>query len=214
MATTSPDNIPYPDSAFVGGFKLAMSTAIGRIQELFTDRRRRSYSWATQTQRDAQTGMSIDDMGYQVDTDSSYRYSGSSWILWNMARRQFTPTVVAGTVGNGSLANSMYQVVEGRVFGRIAFVLGTTSNPANLTFQAPVAIPAAQGTNSPIGQVVMFDASSGQRYSAPVVVQGQNIQPFRVSTSAQNVVGPITATAPFVWASTDRILLEFNYPLA
>lgn len=215
MGVTVPDGIPYPDSSWTGGFKLAVSLLADSVQSLLVQRRRKSYSWPSQTQRTAQTGMVVDDMGYQSDTDSSYRFDGSNWILWNMSRRAYTPVVATGTLGNGSLANSMYQVVEGRVFGRVAFVLGSTSNPANLSFQAPIPVPGAQGVNSPVGQAVYFDISSGARHGGPVLVQGQNLQPFRhASSSTPGFYNALTATAPFTWANGDRILLEYNYPLA
>ncbi len=41
-----------------------------------------NYVWATATERAAQTGMVLDDQGYQIDTKEVYKYNGTSWIFY------------------------------------------------------------------------------------------------------------------------------------
>ncbi len=40
------------------------------------------YVWATATERAAQTGMVLDEQGYQIDTKEVYKYNGTSWIFY------------------------------------------------------------------------------------------------------------------------------------
>ena len=63
---------PTVDNAETATFNDAFA-AIGNTRQIKT------YKWADNAARTAQTGMTAGDEGYQTDTDTTYIYSGSVW---------------------------------------------------------------------------------------------------------------------------------------
>ena len=63
---------PTVDNAETATFNDAFA-AIGNTRQIKT------YKWADNAARTAQTGMVAGDEGYQTDTDTAYRYDGTAW---------------------------------------------------------------------------------------------------------------------------------------
>ena len=80
MPLTVPDDINYPDTDYTGGFVAAMGLMATSVQSALSVRAAKSYRWPDQAARDAETGMVIDNRGYQEDNDKSYRFNGSIWV--------------------------------------------------------------------------------------------------------------------------------------
>jgi len=80
MPLTVPDDINYPDTDYAGGFVTAMGLMSTSVQSALSVRAAKSYRWPNQAARDAESGMVIDNRGYQEDNDKSYRFNGSIWV--------------------------------------------------------------------------------------------------------------------------------------
>lgn len=208
MATTDPDNIPYPDSSWTGGFKAAMALLAGHLQGMFNTRRAQSYRWANQTARVAQTGMQIDALGYQVDTDTTYRYDGSTWRLWNVALRTFIPSF-SGTIGNGT-AIGQYSVSSGIVRAVAVITLGTTTSIGTAQVSYPVPRQQTYGTRE-IGRVLVRDISANNYYSMSAVAGTDSARPW-YTTSTQGIITPLgSSSSPFTMAQGDTLHYDFQY---
>jgi hypothetical protein len=79
MPVTTPDSIFYRNTATPAALETESATQASSIQAALTSRGQHRYRWADTAARNAQTGMSIDDHGYQIDTGATYRYNGSAW---------------------------------------------------------------------------------------------------------------------------------------
>ena len=64
---------PAVDNAETATFNDAFA-AIGNTRQIKT------YKWADNAARTAQTGMTAGDEGYQTDTDTYYTYDGAAWV--------------------------------------------------------------------------------------------------------------------------------------
>lgn len=82
MPTTSPDNIYYADTATTSNDVAVSAAEASSVQAAFSQRQIRSFKWANQAARLAQTGMSDGDMGEQLDIGQSFQYvaSASLWL--------------------------------------------------------------------------------------------------------------------------------------
>ena len=114
MPTTSPDNIYYADGSTPMSAETISAAEATSVQEALNakindTRQIQTFVWADTAARNAQTGMTEGDFGYQLDNDLTYRYTGSIWTpsyLTSSARA--IPTSVAGT---GVALNSVTGVV-------------------------------------------------------------------------------------------------------
>lgn len=72
--TSTPAALETESATQATSIETALSTLTGVRQIL-------SFKWANAAARTAQLGMSEGDTGYQLDTNISYEYNGSSWIV-------------------------------------------------------------------------------------------------------------------------------------
>lgn len=106
MPTTSPDDIFYADVTTPGSLETISATQAASIQAAFNKRQSYYYRWADVAARTAQTGMRVGDLGYQVDTNVEYQYSGTEWlprfsqIYGTIARNTNAPTVSSAAYTN------------------------------------------------------------------------------------------------------------------
>lgn len=102
MPTTSPDNLWSPDNS--DNFEDLvpdLATMQGSVQAALSSRALRTYRWADTAARNSQTGMTAGDIGYQINTDVLYRYSGSTWTsISDFGSATVTPL---GSVFNSNL---------------------------------------------------------------------------------------------------------------
>lgn len=103
MPTTSPDNIYYPDSTTALALETNLAQLASSVQDALDDkindtRQIQTFVWANAAARAAQTGMTGGDMGYQLDTNERYLYTGTAWIvLQSSGLVPVVPSSVAGT---------------------------------------------------------------------------------------------------------------------
>lgn len=83
MATTTPDNIYFPTgSDQIAPLQTVFGTMASSMQSALSNTRAlKSFRWANNAARTAQTGMQKNDRGYQADTDALYTYDGSTWVI-------------------------------------------------------------------------------------------------------------------------------------
>ena len=108
MATTSPDLIYSPDNtAGIDQLHTELATMAASVQTAFDTRVIKTYKWADNAARTAQTGMGAGDEGYQTDTDTGYRYDGTDWRTpspHSSGFETFSATVISTTADIGSTA--------------------------------------------------------------------------------------------------------------
>ena len=70
---------PTVDNAETATFNDAFAAIGNAVVAVENVRQIKTYKWADNAARTAQTGMTAGDEGYQTDTDTTYIYSGSVW---------------------------------------------------------------------------------------------------------------------------------------
>ena len=110
---------PTVDNAETATFNDAFA-AIGNTRQIKT------YKWADNAARTAQTGMVAGDEGYQTDTDTAYRYDGTAWVTLN-APPQIWDIVLAIGVLNTDFVNVVTRT------GNVATIAARIQNGSGLT---------------------------------------------------------------------------------
>jgi len=109
MATTSPDLIYSPDNtAGIDQLHTELATMAASVQTAFDTRVIKTYKWADNAARTAQTGMVAGDEGYQTDTDTAYRYDGTAWKKTALSSGVIPSSIV---VGSGSASVDAFGLV-------------------------------------------------------------------------------------------------------
>lgn len=216
--TTTPDNLPYPDNGDLYNPTADIQALAEATQIALDNHEIYSYRWDDSSGRTAETGMRVGDLGYQVDTDTLYRYDGASWVVYNQPKTSYSTTPSNLSVGTGGSVDSYFSVQNGWVTVEIQVLLGSSgasvgSNPT-FTLPTPAYVPFATGViASPpaIGNIWMFDSST----PANTVVGFVAIQDGGTSVvPRQTGYTSVTSTSPFTWASGDRMVLRFTYESA
>lgn len=103
MPTTSPDNIYYADGSTPMSAEAISAAEATSVQaalnaKINNTRQIQSFVWANAAARNAQTGMTEGDVGYQLDNNTNYLYTGTAWIArYSGGLVPIVPTSVAGT---------------------------------------------------------------------------------------------------------------------
>jgi len=218
MPTTSPDSIYYADGttpASIATITAAMATS---IQDAFSLRELKSYSWADETARNAQTGMSASEIGYQVDNDTYYIYNNSAWQIWAKAATEYTPSFTAFTSSSSTFT---YSIAGSRVFITGTFTCSSTLPTGVITFTTP------QDYNidttyfdlvraAIIGTCGIDDASTSNDYDGVVRVVSSSTVSIAVKDVGTTYVRlqSTSASVPMTWASGDNVYVNFSYPVA
>lgn len=149
--TTTPDNLPYPDNGDNYNVTAAFQALAEATQIALDDHQIYSYRWDDSSGRTAETGMRVGDLGYQVDTDTLYRYDGTSWQVWVVTARDWTPTVDGLTAGSSTVVAN-YSVTNGVADGSFTLTGGSgASITGALMFSLPVLPHASFKEMYPIG---------------------------------------------------------------
>lgn len=163
------------------------------------------YTWPTSAERTAQTGMALGYKGTQTDTGLEYRYDGTNWKEWNSDYISWTTAPSNLTVGTGGAAQStqQYKWINGRIWFRYTFVLGTTgsmgSSPTlNLPLSVTLIVPGGSLAN---GGGAIRDASVP---STPAFTR-ELVTSATTALIQSGAIGgtTITATVPMTWAAGD-----------
>jgi hypothetical protein len=221
MPTTSPDSIYYADGTTPASIATITSAMATSVQNALLFREAHSFAWANTTERSAQTGMAVGDIGYQIDNLVYYRWNGSAWKIWAKAPAGYTPTLVNITAS--SLVAS-YSIASG-----IVTVNGTINNSTTTTSGITMTLPTGFNIDTTyvytgslfhkLGTASYLDASASVVYDGFVAPNSATVVQFGrfVSSTANLTVGAVGgATNPFgaAWASGDLIAFNFSYPVA
>jgi len=215
MPTTTQDSIYYADGttpASLADITAAMATS---VQNALLFREMHSFSWANATERGAQTGMIVGDIGYQIDNLVYYRYDGTAWRIWHKAPAAYTPTFTAFTP---SATSFVYSIASGvvRITGRAT--CGTTLPTGSITFTTPAnfnidltsvsasisAIIGTGGVDAATDHPLGFRVTSASTVSAVA---------FNAAGTYLTVVAT-SAAIPKTWASSDVMYVNFSYPVS
>jgi len=221
MPTTSPDSIYYADGTTPASIATISATTATSIQNALNVRELKSYSWADETARSAQTGMSTSQIGYQVDNDTYYIYVSSAWSIWAKAPATYTPTMVNLTATSTSIN---YSIASG-----IVTISGVVQNSTTTTSGITMTLPNGYGIDTTyittatfahtLGDATFYDTSASAAYAGAVCANSAATVQFAryISSTANLTYGAIGgATNPFgaAWASGDLITFNFSYPVA
>lgn len=211
-ANTSPDSIVYPVSTDqVAPLETVFANMATSIQTALNGRAVKNYRWANSTARGSQTGMQAGDLGYQVDSGDTYRYSGSDWVLWIRTLTTFTPSWTNFTPSGTN--TGAYSVVAGWAHVRVYSTGAVSGSNASITLPINSVTTAASSGVTLAGSGIFVDASAGTAGLYPAVVNyiSTSLARPRIATS------PLTypnATTPFTWVSDDAIVLDLHYPVS
>ena len=128
---------PTIDSAETATFNDAFAAIGNAVVAVENVRQIKTYKWADNAARTAQTGMVAGDEGYQTDTDANYHYTGSVWSPW----------VTGGTVGTITPASG-YTLDGGRTKlhrtqdGVVTFQIGVSGSGSIPNYATVANIPA------------------------------------------------------------------------
>lgn len=216
-AYTSPDNIQYPVSGdqvaplepvfanLAQSTQNALTAISGQLQI-------HTYRWTNAGERTAQTGMQAGDLGFQASDGVTFRYNGTAWKAWSSEWITYTATLTGLNVGNGT-QTSAYRYQDGTAWVVGTFVWGSTSSlTSGVTLSHPMTTDALTGGASMnLGTAVFHQP--GVR-SEMGLIQGINTTSCEVRTQGSSgaVVAPgaVSATAPFTWATGNRILWNYR----
>jgi len=159
---------------------------------------------------------------YQDDTKETWRYF-SGWKLWDVPYKTFTPSLVTGTLGNGTLVGG-FSVSSGQMEGWAKWTFGSTSAIASGggVLAPPVAMDSSLPVYSSLGTVFMRDQSSGDFHNGHLVI-GANLgemlplralQPASYTAAQMGQLGSIASSSPLPWTNLDSISYAFRAPAA
>ena len=213
---TTPDNIVRWTTSDPASL-VAESEAQGdSIQTALLSRQGRFYEWANAAARTAQTGMTANSRGYQIDTDTTYRYSsGGAWQVWEKPWTSWTVTWTGLNVGTTGTTIARYCISDGLVHWRISVTFGGTGiTSGNATFNPPV-------NHTATGLIAEFTptgdglANTGATNPFPIIVAAVSASSFRLRYSddfTAGVAAPVlTGSLPDTWAATDQLALRGTY---
>ncbi len=154
-----------------------------------------------------------DTLGFVINDIEIFRLTSTG--ITGLAYTAYTPTLAGITIGNGTI-NGRYIRLGDRVMGRVTITFGsTTTMSGTVTVALPFDNDSNYGTNHPIGRCFFSDANSTDYIGTFLL--GTNVGNVNVinatATYAYNS-GSISSTVPFTWASTDQILIQFEYEAA
>lgn len=223
MPITSPDSIYYADGTTPASIATITAAVATSVQNAFNVRELRNYSWADATSRNAQTGMTTGEIGYQIDNDTFYIYDGSTWKIYAKQETEYVPTFTNLTPTSTSFAYS--------ISGGIATVIGICTNSTTTTTGIRMTLPSGYNINtayvqadtaefiSHLGAATYYDLSlttdfAGfvSAYNATSVLFGRYVASTANLTSG--AVGGSSNPFGAAWASGDLITTTFSYPVA
>jgi len=221
MPTTSPDSIYYADGTTPASIATITASIATSVQNALNVREARTYSWADNTAKAAQTGMATGETGYQIDTDTYYIYSGSAWRIWAKQLTSFTPTLTNFT--NSSLS-FVFSVASGVVsVSGHAICSGTVG-------EILISVPSGFNVNTallPSSGAILVGTGGVDRTSSTVNhslgVRVASATGFALVANAYNASGtgtlystivPTSASIPATWDTGDVLSVNFSYPVA
>ena len=144
-----------------------------------------------------------------------YSWTGSAWVAtirpggWVA----FTPTWSALTVGNGVYLRSHFARMGKTVTVAIVFQLGSTSAvTGNITLTLPTTLARADQESTGLAQLLLADISAQSFLGVPVPRETNSRDwLIRAASGSPVISGATSATAPFTWATGDKIIFGATY---
>lgn len=217
MATTTPDSIYYPTANDqIAPLETVFSTMASSMQAALTNTRAKFYyRWGNAASRAAQTGMRVGDEGFQTDTGFSYRYDGTAWQIWGLARRSYSPSLSTSGFNLGSSGGSeMYVSIRGgycRIDFRMRFS-GTGVSWGDIRYPVPYT-PTGLLASTPgmFGTALVNDSDGGTYFVATGLVGDGTWRVYRTGTS-NGSSATWASSQPFNPATGDSITGFIEYP--
>lgn len=217
MPITSPDSIYFADGTTPASIATITAAVATSVQNAFNVRELRNYSWADDTAKAAQTGMTAGEIGFQIDDLTYYIYSGSSWLTWARQQSTYTPTFTGFST---TTASFVYSIASG-----VVNVTGKATSTGVVTGAISFTLPSGYNINtvyteanraSVLGMGGVDDASTTNFFQ----LQVSTLTAQSVSVNALNAAGTYleqsatSASIPLTWAASDKLFVNFSYPVA
>jgi hypothetical protein len=150
---------------------------------------------------------------YLEDLDRYDSYSGTDWlpVVSTGAWTAYTPTYLNFTLGNGTIDFAFTRIGK-TIHVRGLITLGSTSvMGATPLISTPVSAATAAG--APLIAVTKYTDTGTAGYSGVAQLNTANFFQLMVSNVAGTypVLGSLSATVPYTWASTDVITINATY---
>ncbi len=142
--------------------------------------------------------------------------SGTTLAADQTAWSTYTPTLTGITLGNGTLS-ARYKQIGKTVRVSLSLTLGTTTS---VTSGAAVSLPVAASASNLFagGTIRCYDTSSASIYGGVVGFEGNNAAQLYVhitgGVGSSASLSLVNTTVPFIWAASDKLLVEFSYEAA
>lgn len=209
MPTTTPDNIFYADSSSAMSAEAISAAEATSVQEAFDNlindsRQQQNYFWTDSSGRTSQTGMRVNDLGYQADTDITYRYNGTAWRVWEKTPTAYTPAVTGGTRTGGIVK---YSIGSGMVYVSGSITLSAVSGDFS------IGIPSGLPIDTTFVGAVAFEDVGTNIFWGTALANSSTAIGFYASLASGTYAsrGILSSTIPFTWASGDSIRFSVHY---
>jgi hypothetical protein len=153
--------------------------------------------------------LAIRDLGQDIDTSA-----GKTWLAWTA----FTPTWTGLTVGNGVYNVAHYVLIGKTAHVAIDFSLGTTSSVSGLITAILPANLARKNIYNTGTSYVCFHDTGVQNNMGVAQISTSDAKNWLIrpvdTTSTYGTITSTSATVPFTWGSTDRIVFAATFEVA
>lgn len=172
----------------------------------------------TTAERNAATGLDVWEGLLWGDTTDGveYRRTAGAWKAWYSDWRVYSAALTGLNVGTGGTNYTESRYLAGTIAVRYKFVLGSSgfSVGTNPNFTLPVgALVGPNPVEAYAGFSSLYDLSATVGFVSMVsAYTGGNARIFVLGSAG--AYSPITATAPFTFASGDVLSGEFTYKAA
>jgi hypothetical protein len=158
------------------------------------------------------TNLDADKLDGEEGTAYHSLVNATNWATGSLAWQVWTPTWTNLSVGNGSVI-ARYAQVGKLVFYNISLTFGTTTSiSGGVSVNYPVNATAASMIT---GTGVVLDSSASKFFQVLTFLVSTSSQTFLVDYgAADGSLAGITASAPFVWTTSDGIFVSGLYEAA
>lgn len=199
----SADAVPILVTNPVAPLESLFNVPIAAIQSV---RQQFNFRWANVAARNAQTGMRIDDRGFQADIGIVYRFNGAIWAPWESEFAGYTPALTAATtnptLGTGGTASGYWAYVGGLVVAYFSIVFGSSGVAAGTGgYFISLPAPATIGVGSTAGTVRVYHA--GNAAFGITRLQSSTTLGMQYTSTFNGALGNVGAGSPFTAVAGD-----------
>lgn len=136
------------------------------------------------------------------NTDMDFTWTASSGTTWTA----YTPTYSNITVGNGTVS-ARYAKSGKFVFVTWTFTLGSTSSYGN---SPRVSLPSTAASTNFVDMTYALDGGTNEMNGLTFMPSTTQMT-FYVNISGYYGISPSSATVPWTWGNTDKIIMNLTY---